>query len=128
MKKIIISTIALLVIGGAITFGLSNPKADEDKVLTEKSVSAESINNISSERKPAELITREEAIKIAEAEVDGKAYSFEKDEDDGRIEYEIELKTDRGEAEVEMDAASGKILEVDYDDLDDDEYEDDHDD
>ena len=44
----------------------------------------------------------------------GKMHEIEKDEDDGRIKYEIELKTDRGEAEVEIDTVTGKILEVEF--------------
>jgi uncharacterized membrane protein YkoI len=39
-----------------------------------------------------------------------------KDEDDGFIKYEIELKTDRGEAEVEIHASTGKVLDVEWDD------------
>jgi len=39
-----------------------------------------------------------------------------KDEDDGFIKYEVELKTDRGEAKVEIDASTGKVLEVEWDD------------
>ena len=64
------------------------------------------------------MISREEAIKIAENAVDGTVYSIEKDEDDGFYQYELELKSKRGEVEVEIDAISGKILEIDYDDMD----------
>lgn len=61
-------------------------------------------------------ISQSEAINIAEKATNGKMHEIEKDEDDGRIKYEIELKTDRGEAEVEIDAVTGKILEVEFDD------------
>ena len=39
---------------------------------------------------------------------------IEKDEDDGLIKYEVELNTDRGEAEVEIDASTGKVLDVEW--------------
>ena len=41
---------------------------------------------------------------------------IDKDEDDGIIKYELELNTDRGEAEVEIDASTGKVLDVEWDD------------
>lgn len=68
------------------------------------------------------IISLEEAIKIAEKEVDGKVISIEKEHDDGRIKYEIELKTARGEVDVEINATNGKIIEIDYDDDFDDRY------
>ncbi|MCQ6274471.1 PepSY domain-containing protein [Bacillus sp. V3B] len=61
-------------------------------------------------------ISQAEAVKFAEKAVNGKMHEIEKDEDDGFFKYEIELKTDRGEAEVEIDAVTGKILEVEFDD------------
>lgn len=63
-----------------------------------------------------EIISSEEAIKIAEKAVDGKSYSIEKDHDDGRVKYEIELKTSRGEVDVEIDGKTGKVIEIDYED------------
>ena len=41
---------------------------------------------------------------------------IELDEDDGFIKYEVELRTDRGEAEVEIDASTGNVLNVEWDD------------
>ena len=38
------------------------------------------------------------------------------DEDEGLNKYEVELKTARGEAEVEIEASTGKALEVEWDD------------
>ena len=32
------------------------------------------------------------------------------------LKYEVELQTDRGEAEVDIEARTGKVLEVEYDD------------
>ena len=62
------------------------------------------------------IISQADAIAIAEKAVNGKVVEIEKDEDDGLIKYEVELKTDRGEAEVEIDASTGKVLEVELDD------------
>lgn len=62
------------------------------------------------------IISKEEAIAIAEKKVNGKAVEIDRDEDDGFIKYEIELKTSRGEAEVEIDALTGNVLEVEWDD------------
>ncbi|MGA9845219.1 MAG: PepSY domain-containing protein [Nitrososphaeraceae archaeon] len=62
------------------------------------------------------IISQADAIAIAEKAVNGKVVEIEKDEDDGLIKYEVELKTDRGEVKVEIDASTGKVLEVELDD------------
>ena len=61
-------------------------------------------------------ISQADATAIAEKAVNGKVVEIEKDEDDGLIKYEVELNTDRGEAEVEIDASTGKVLDVEWDD------------
>lgn len=61
------------------------------------------------------IISQADAIEIAEKAVNGKMVKIEKDEDDGLITYEVELKTDRGEAEVDIDASTGKVLDVEWD-------------
>ncbi|KKK36489.1 hypothetical protein WQ57_18905 [Mesobacillus campisalis] len=63
-----------------------------------------------------DIISQTDAIVIAEKAVNGKMTEIKIDEDDGFIKYEVELKTARGEAEVEIDAATGKVLDVEYDD------------
>ncbi|WP_428911247.1 PepSY domain-containing protein [Niallia sp. Krafla_26] len=62
------------------------------------------------------MISQSEAIAIAENAVNGKMKEIDRDEDDGFYKYEVELRTDRGEVEVEIDAVTGKILEVEMDD------------
>jgi len=71
-------------------------------------------------------LTAEQAKKIAADRVKGTVVKAKLDRDDGFLLYEIELRTDRGEAEVDVDARTGKILSIDYDD--DDRYDDDRDD
>ncbi|SHF94460.1 PepSY domain-containing protein [Ornithinibacillus halophilus] len=62
-----------------------------------------------------DMITSEEAIEIALKQVEGKVVEIEFDEDDGRFEYEIELKTDKGEAEITIDAITGEVRELEID-------------
>jgi uncharacterized membrane protein YkoI len=76
-------------------------------------------NNISSER----------AVEIAMQAVKGELIRVKTDRDDGRLEYEVKLKTANGTAEVEIAASSGKVLDIDYDnDRDDRDDDDDWDD
>ncbi|MBP3038653.1 PepSY domain-containing protein [Bacillaceae bacterium Marseille-Q3522] len=63
-----------------------------------------------------QIILKDEAISIAEQAVNGTVHEIEKDRDDGIIKYEIELKTDNGEAEVEVDATTGELLEIEEED------------
>jgi uncharacterized membrane protein YkoI len=62
------------------------------------------------------IISQADATAIAEKAVNGKVIEIEKGEDDGLIKYEVELKTDRREAEVEIDASTGKVFDVEWDD------------
>lgn len=62
-------------------------------------------------------ISSEQAARIAlQAVGSGTIEDIELDEDDGKLIYEVEIETTYGEAEVEIDAYSGKVLEVEYDD------------
>ncbi len=70
--------------------------------------------------KPA-VITKEQARQIAVDTVGGKVVEIERDRDDGILIYEVELRTSRGEVELDIDAISGKVLKIDYDDDDDDD-------
>ncbi|WNS76716.1 PepSY domain-containing protein [Bacillus sp. DTU_2020_1000418_1_SI_GHA_SEK_038] len=70
----------------------------------------------------------QKAIEISEKEVSGKVKDIDRDEDDDQLIYEVELKTNKGEAEVKINAVSGKVLDVEYDDDRDDDNDDDDDD
>ena len=63
-----------------------------------------------------ETISQDQAIKIAEEAVNGKMTEIKKDQDDGILQYEVELGTDRGKAEVDVDVSTGEVLKVEFDD------------
>ncbi|WHY62930.1 PepSY domain-containing protein [Cytobacillus firmus] len=62
------------------------------------------------------IISEQNAIEIAEKEVNGMMKEIEIDEDDGQILYEVELQSKKGEADVDIDAETGKVLKVELDD------------
>ena len=61
----------------------------------------------------------EEAKEIALTEFQGKVTEIELDKDDGRLMYEVELKNETHEAEIEIDAKTGEIIEVEVEEDDD---------
>lgn len=71
------------------------------------------------ETKLEDIISVEEAEAIAQKEFSGTVTQLELDKDDGRYVYEIELRNGNQEAEMDIDAKTGKILELEL------EYEDD---
>ena len=65
-------------------------------------------------------ITEEQAIQIALAEVPGKVVETEREKEDGVDMYGVEIKTDSGAVkEVEIDANTGEVLNIEDDDDDD---------
>lgn len=62
------------------------------------------------------IISSKKAIEIAEKAVNGKVIEMDKDEDDGRLIYEFELKTNKGKVDLDLDAVTGNVLNVEYDD------------
>jgi uncharacterized membrane protein YkoI len=65
------------------------------------------------------FITKEAAVEIALKQAKGKVTSVELDEDDGRVHYEIEIRKGNVEYDLEIDAITGKVLEIDVDHEDD---------
>ncbi len=64
-----------------------------------------------------EVLALGEILAIVEARFGGHVIEIECEEDDGRYRYELELITRDGRLiEVEMDAATGAVLEGEYDD------------
>jgi uncharacterized membrane protein YkoI len=76
---------------------------DDDDDQSEKEVNRENV------------ISEQKAIEIAEKEVNGTMKEIEIDEDDGQILYEVELQTNKGEADVDIDAETGKVLKAEFD-------------
>lgn len=63
-----------------------------------------------------DVLPMTEAVVIANEKVEGTVTKVELDSDDGQLYYEIEIRSGRDEVEVEVDAYTGEILSVDYDD------------
>lgn len=62
-------------------------------------------------------VSEEQAIELALAEVEGTVEEVELDRHRGVQYYEVEMVTADGqEVEIEINAASGEIIEVDYED------------
>jgi uncharacterized membrane protein YkoI len=57
-------------------------------------------------------LTEDEAKAIAEEETGGIAQSVTLEKEGGKQVYEVQVKTDQGHAEVEIDANTGEVLEV----------------
>ena len=73
-------------------------------------------NNYENKKALENIISVEDAKKIAVEKVGGKVIEMELDEDDNRYEYELELITNDGEVDMTIDAVTGKILEQELDD------------
>lgn len=61
--------------------------------------------------KSGKLLTKEEAIAIAKKRASGTVQEIELDEDDGRKEYDIEMRDGEFKYEFELDAVTGEFLE-----------------
>ncbi|WP_338449196.1 PepSY domain-containing protein [Niallia oryzisoli] len=85
---------------------------DRDDDHDDDSVAAENTKTT------AAAISDTEAIAIAEKAVNGKMTGIKKEHDDGILKYQVELHTNRGEAEVDVNAFTGAVIEIDYDDED----------
>ncbi|PAV30690.1 hypothetical protein CIL05_06200 [Virgibacillus profundi] len=73
--------------------------------------------------KPAKkaVISKSKAKSIALNQFSGNIEEIELDRDDGRLIYEVEIKNGNKEAEIEIDAYTGKVILVDIDTDDDDD-------
>lgn len=65
--------------------------------------------------KPDNIISMKEAEDIALQEFSGVITELELDKDDGRSVYEIQIENGDDEAEIDIDAATGNIIELDID-------------
>ncbi|MEH7491935.1 PepSY domain-containing protein [Neobacillus niacini] len=73
-------------------------------------------SNSSASQSNTSAISVEEAAKIATNEVNGTVTEVEKEMEHGRLEYKFEIQSDQGEADVRVDAETGNITRVEFDD------------
>ncbi|MYL43844.1 PepSY domain-containing protein [Virgibacillus salexigens] len=100
--------------------------ADTGEVLREKSKDINKDDDdieddVKLDMNNEDLIGVEKAKEIAKNNFDGKVVSIELDDDDNRLIYELELKNGKKEADFDIDAKNGEILEMDVEADDDDE-------
>lgn len=74
------------------------------------------------------VITAKQAGEIAAKHVQGTVVEIDRDKEWGKLYYEVELRVQDGEAEVKVDAQTGKVVNVEYDRDDNDDLDDDDDD
>lgn len=101
---------------GSVIRSVNDDNDDDDAYDRSNSNSSSATTNNSN----LTIKTAEQAIAVAKTAVNGTVTDVERDREDGRIQYEVELKFTGGEATVEVDAATGKVVTVDkdYDDHD----------
>ncbi|MDG0872297.1 PepSY domain-containing protein [Paenibacillus thiaminolyticus] len=107
MKRTFIAGIAgLLLLGGAVGAVAAADKAN---------------GSVKSSPYGSELLTSKQAEEIALREVNGDIRSVELKKETGRMVFEVEIRTadGRDDNEVTLDAVSGKVLQVEWDDDDD---------
>ncbi|MFD0871582.1 PepSY domain-containing protein [Paenibacillus residui] len=75
-------------------------------------------------------LSADQAAEIVKSQISGAVVTqIELDEEDNRPVYEVEVIAGHSEADVTIDANTGKVISIDWDDDDyDNDYDDDHDD
>jgi uncharacterized membrane protein YkoI len=81
--------------------------------------SDDSSNNSSSPSSASSKVSVDEAAKIALSKVNGTISEVEKEWEHGRLEYKFEIQSNRGEADIRVDAETGEVTRVEFDDDDD---------
>ena len=66
----------------------------------------------------------EEAAKLALTKVNGTITEVEKEYEHGKLEFDFEIQSNRGEADVRVDAQTGEVTRVEFDYDDDDDSDD----
>lgn len=96
-------------------------RVDDDADDDDDYKAAAGTNAASTASAAAAKISRQEAANIALKAAGGsEVLELDLDRDDGRLEYEVEVRISGGTSDVEIDAHTGKVLSVnkDYDDDD----------
>ncbi|MBH5320454.1 PepSY domain-containing protein [Paenibacillus sp. GSMTC-2017] len=103
--------------GATLSSKLDDNDDDDDRVnTTVTAVKPVESAKPTTNTKPAQSITAEQAGKLAAAHVGGTVVKVETDRDDGRLIYEVKLTVNGVKTEVDVLASSGKIIDVDRDD------------
>lgn len=101
MKKnlLIIGVTGAVLLGGAVGVGAFSETTQE---------------------KESHFISMKKAEEIALTEVEGTIESVELEKDDGKVKYEIDIRDQHGndDIDVEIDATTGKVIKVERDDDD----------
>ena len=143
-NKFIVGALSgLLILGGAVAVGASkNDTRAEDSIHQEDkkvsgnvndneqgqtTIKVEADDSNSTAAANANFITMEKAKEIAISKVNGTVVEIEQELEHGRMEYKVELNTRTGEAQVRIDAETGKVVRVEHDDDKDDIRDDDDD-
>lgn len=111
-RNILIAGVAgLVLLGGAVGAGAFNETTE---------------NSAQTANKTENTITMEKAEEIAVKEAGGTVEKVEYDKDNGRQNYEVELRGQDGDddTDVKIDALTGEVITIDRDDDDDDGDED----
>jgi uncharacterized membrane protein YkoI len=124
-NKIIVGALSgLLILGGAVAAGASknDTRADDSLHQVNKQISAnvnvEKVTSKSTTAANTNFITAQKAEEIAIAAINGTVQKIEQEFEHGRMEYKVELNTNTGEAEVRIDAETGKVVRIEQDDKD----------
>lgn len=143
-NKVLIGVVSsFLVLGGAIAVGASKNDVRPDDQASVKNLATQNLPeikegqemeletehgktfykiesdddiSISTSQLTTASLSAEEAAKIAVNEVNGTITEVEKEVEHGRLEYKFEIQSDQGEADVGVDAETGKITRVQFDD------------
>ncbi|MDT8859744.1 PepSY domain-containing protein [Alkalihalobacillus sp. MEB130] len=116
MKKWTILATSLLVVGGAAVGVAAADKeamvAYEPALVLQTTVQEEGTHqvNVGNDQKQ---LTKEQAITIATDILPGKVKEVELDSDDGRLMYEIEIKYNGNDFDVDVDAITGEVIKID---------------
>ncbi len=106
---------------GAVVRTVNDDNDDDDaySVSQNNSQSSATASN-------AKVKSAEQAVTIAKQLYDGTVTDVEREREDGRTEYEVEVRFNGGKATVAIDEMTGKVTKVDkdYDDHDDDQDDD----
>ncbi|MGM9954631.1 MAG: PepSY domain-containing protein [Peribacillus sp.] len=90
--------------------------AKEGTVLSQEMDDDQNEDALIQEALKTAKISMEEAEKIALKQVEGQITDLEADMENGILVYELEIKQDQKEYDLEVDANTGKVLKVDLDD------------